>query len=657
MEIQMTQQMAAGGPTASGATTQATRRDSLRNRITLWVGAMMSSLLLLMVLTSAIFARRQVLQDASRQIHGDAQDSAQRIEQTLRMVAVNCASLADAATNAGLSPEQLTAVVRAVVKATPDAIGSMLILEPTQPGAKPFARYVAADGKVRDFAAENYDYKAKPWYQRTLAAPAGWWSDPHFDKTAGNLWAITYDLPIRRNGRFVGMVGLSIPLDSMRNHLEPLLARLGWRTRVVGPDGLVAISSEPGMALNYHFDDYLRAQHRTDLAAAAQAVRLHKPLAYGHTDPRDGTQLLTVIAPIGNTGGSLMLSETHSQILSRVYKTLALVLAVGLFAALLCTLAVRWLASRISRPLEDLANSATHLANGDYAWPVPHDERGDEIGHLARTLDDARNSIQRQLSEIREMTIAQQKLDSELSMARDIQLSMVPPPRRFAREGGLALDAYAVLEPAKEVGGDFYGYHERDGVLWFAIGDVSDKGLPAALFMARSYAILKTASDGVDTPGQTLAVASRLLAQGNDTCMFVTALIGRIDLRTGACMLASAGHDAPLFLHADGHVEQLQFDNGPALGFDACDDYPLWQGRLQPGDSLVAWTDGITEAFNADDLAFGEERLLAATRPSYSARENCTQLVAAVRAFAAGAAQSDDITVLAIHAQSTTDST
>ena len=211
-----------------------------------------------------------------------------------------------------------------------------------------------------------------------------------------------------------------------------------------------------------------------------------------------------------------------------------------------------------------------------------------------------------------------------------------------------------MLEAAKEVGGDFYSFIERgdsgggDGELWFAIGDVSDKGVPAALFMARAVTVLEVAAHASASPVQVLAEASRRLVEGTDTCMFATVLCGHVDVRSGRCTLASAGHDAPLLLHADGRVEMLEIAAGPPLGFEVSDRFPLWHGTLEPGASLLAYTDGVTEAFDPGNEAYGSERLLAAVRTGDDASGNCLRLIADVHRFAGTAPQSDDITVLAI---------
>ena len=135
------------------------------------------------------------------------------------------------------------------------------------------------------------------------------------------------------------------------------------------------------------------------------------------------------------------------------------------------------------------------------------------------------------------------------------------------------------LEPAKAVGGDFYTFFVRDErVLWFVIGDVSDKGVPAALFMARAMTVLEIATGLGGTPDKALRVAAARLVEGNDTCMFATVLCGVVDAGSGEVALASAGHEAPVLLHADGRREFIDVPTGPPLGVDIADSYPVWRG-------------------------------------------------------------------------------
>ncbi|MEI2796195.1 SpoIIE family protein phosphatase [Pseudoxanthomonas sp. F11] len=626
-------------------------RSSLRTRIALWAGLVNVALLLLLVLGTAWFARRLILDDARRDTHATTQEAAQRLDGALHVVTITTHGISDLVSGAQLSPDELTATLRAMVKATPGCAGGLLILEPRTRRDAPFARYVAANGRDRDFIADGYPFRAQGWYQRTVASPGGWWSEPYLNQTAGGVWMVTYNMPLRDPGRGAltrGMVSLDLPLSDLTGMVDALAHLPGWRVSLVAPAGTLALNPEVGVERGETLDDYIARVGRHDLDEAARAVRQRRPLQYAHTDAISQERRFTVVEPVGDSGWTLLVAQSYELVMARLTEALWQLAAVGALLALVCMLVVRKLARHVSQPVERLSSAAARLGRGEYDMPVPYVARRDEVGQMARTLEHARGSIQRQLREIADMTAARQKLESELSIAREIQQAMLPPGLAIDREHA-HLEAYARLEPAKAVGGDFYCFTQTDpDCLWFAVGDVSDKGVPAALFMARTVTVLEVAASTHDSPERVLAEASRRLVQGNDACMFATVLCGCVDVRTGACVLASAGHDAPLLLHADGRVEALPVQPGPPLGFEVGDAFPLWSGTLPSGATLLAWTDGITEAFDAGDQAFGAERIPDALQPGASAREQCEGLIARVHAFAGTAPQSDDITALAL---------
>ena len=185
-------------------------------------------------------------------------------------------------------------------------------------------------------------------------------------------------------------------------------------------------------------------------------------------------------------------------------------------------------------------------------------------------------------------------------------------------------------------------------MLWFAIGDVSDKGIPAALFMARTLTVLEQQARRHGSPEKILAAASVRLAENNETCMFATVLCGRLDVASGRLRLASAGHEPPLLLQADGSAALLAVPAGSPLGFEPSDEFPLYEGVLAAGATLLGYTDGVTEASDPEHRAYGSERLLRVLRAGDNAEAACQRVLEDVRRHAGQAPQSDDITLLAI---------
>ena len=238
-------------------------------------------------------------------------------------------------------------------------------------------------------------------------------------------------------------------------------------------------------------------------------------------------------------------------------------------------------------------------------------------------------------------------LQNELDVARKMQQSILPT--RFPR--GADYESFGGMAPALDVGGDFYDVMRLENdCIGLAIADVSGKGVPAALFMMSSRTLLKGAAIGSQQPGAVLREVNDLLCEDNDAMMFVTLLYAVYDPATGEVTYANGGHNTPLILHADGTSTELPLTGGVALG--VMDDMDFEQGSitLAPGDALVLYTDGVTEAMNGEHEELGMERLqeiLAATS-SRSPEEINRSIFNGIRAFAGGAPQSDDITCLTL---------
>lgn len=246
---------------------------------------------------------------------------------------------------------------------------------------------------------------------------------------------------------------------------------------------------------------------------------------------------------------------------------------------------------------------------------------------------------------------AKERMESELRVARDIQMSMIPKvfeanPRREEYQ------LYATLRPAKEVGGDLYDFFLIDeNHLFFTIGDVSDKGVPAALFMAMTKTLLKGLAQPSIDPSALLTKVNSGLLEENESLMFVTLLCGILDLRTGEMQLTNAGHNPPMVIRNNGSVEWLKLPAGMVLGVDPDAHYTTVKVSLKPGEMIVTYTDGVTEAMNIEHKVFSDGRLLELVKSSVndSAKDMVEHIDESVTSFSDGTAQSDDITILAVH--------
>jgi len=243
------------------------------------------------------------------------------------------------------------------------------------------------------------------------------------------------------------------------------------------------------------------------------------------------------------------------------------------------------------------------------------------------------------------VVVESKRIEESLRLAHDIQMGMLI--RRFPDQG---VSMHAALQPARGVGGDFYDVLAQDGRVWFTVGDVSGKGMGAALFMAITLTLFRASAEGAASPADVLARMNRGLARDNERAMFVTVFVGLLDLATGRVTYANGGHNPPYVLRAAGALEGLKNADSPALGVFEEAVYANSELDLGPGDGLFLYTDGITEAQAPDESFYGVERLEALLRGlvSSSPAECVDHVVGGVNGFASGAPPADDLTVLAL---------
>jgi sigma-B regulation protein RsbU (phosphoserine phosphatase) len=259
-----------------------------------------------------------------------------------------------------------------------------------------------------------------------------------------------------------------------------------------------------------------------------------------------------------------------------------------------------------------------------------------------------RDSLKEYVRDLAETTAARERLLGELKVARRIQSDMLPRPTAGGPGEGFELGA--TLVPARAVGGDLFD-HFRDGTRVFTlVGDVSGKGIAAALFMARTRTVFEAAAERTFDPGAILEQVNRSLCRDNASGMFVTAVIGVLDLVSGEVALALAGHDPPVLVPAQGPPRQVSAQGGRVLGLIEAPDFPVNRLTLAPGDALVLFTDGVSEAQDLSGGFFGVERIEAAVAATQQepAPAVTGKLLQAVRDFAGEAPQSDDITILTL---------
>lgn len=334
--------------------------------------------------------------------------------------------------------------------------------------------------------------------------------------------------------------------------------------------------------------------------------------------------------------------------------TIPFYVGISLAILLLILLLGYVLAKQLTRPIFTLMRRAKIMGDGHLERKI-HLHTGDELEQLADSFNRMADDLTKYIRSRDEAVRDKQRVESELKAAAEIQTAMLPG--KFpAFPDRSDIDVRAVMKPAREVGGDLYDFMLIDPChLFFVIGDVAGKGMPAALFMATAKTLMRSFAKNQLSPAAIFHRTNNYLADENDACMFITAFCGILDTRTGDVVCCNAGHNPPIRLAPDGNCTYLRPPAGFPLGpfpQEKEDFYTEIRFRLTPGETLVLYTDGITEALNEQQNQFGEGRLtlaLSAAPPAVSAlKDTLNETLKILHRFTGNAPQSDDITMLMV---------
>jgi sigma-B regulation protein RsbU (phosphoserine phosphatase) len=354
-------------------------------------------------------------------------------------------------------------------------------------------------------------------------------------------------------------------------------------------------------------------------------------------------------APISSTGWTLAVVFPEEELLVNAKRLSMVMGGMGLAGILFLTAAVIYIARSITKPLRSLA-AATHvMSSGNFDVELPAARSNDEVGILTQDFQSMKESLKEYIKNLTETTAAKERIQSELNVATDIQASLLP--RLFpAFPHRPEFDIFASMDPAKEVGGDFYDFFFiDDNHLCFLIADVAGKGVPAALYMMVAKTLLKSEGQRLGEPGHILSYVNNILAADNDSCMFATVLCAILDTRSGEVRFANAGHNPPLIIDSEG-VRYLILKSGFVLGPMQDTLYETERLTMKPGDTLFLYTDGVTEATNFKEELYGDPQLLEDLQrvPGEDLKEMIYHIRSKVTGHANGAPQSDDVTMLAV---------
>ena len=532
-----------------------------------------------------------------------------------------------------------------------------------------FEPYVLNDGdeiSLRDIGSETHDYFKAEWYTRGLTSSEGVWSNPYLDEVGAGSLLCTFSCRVLKQpeGTVAGVFGADLSLEELSDFIEETMVQENGSSPyvssslskeedhqiycfIIGPSGDYIVHPDQDRILRTNFYDYAvgeGADAYRKLGDAMRAGASGEEVVYV-----DGVKSAVYFAPLLQSGWSMGIVVPNERMMRPGFLFGSLIIILILVGLLIVFFICRHAIKKSSSPLIQLAGSARQIAQGHFDTQLPLITTRDEVGLLRDSFENMQGSLARYVRELTETTARNASMESELGVARSIQMSMLPrewpafPERKD-------LDIYGSLTPAKAVGGDLFDFRLRDGKLFFCIGDVSGKGIPAALVMTVISSMFRTLSATEDNPASMISAMNESMSARNDNLMFVTLFVGVLDLSSGAMHYSNAGHNAP-YLIVDGHPRMMEADANVPVGI-----MPEWAFTVQEttmpfGSMLFLYTDGLTEAATTDGQLFGEERvleLLTGEGADASVQDIITRMTGAVAEFVGDAEQSDDLTMLAI---------
>ncbi len=623
-------------------------KATLSRRLLIWVGVPAALLFAAILWFSSQRSVRRVVAATEASARATARFQAARMDGRLREAA-KIATMHGRALESGIfhSRPELEAYLRLVVEKNTEIYGSCLAFKPHgfDPELTAYAPYFYRSERGTEFVqlgTADYNYFQWDWYRepRDLGEPL--WTEPYFDEGGGNTLMTTYSVPFRKDDLFWGIATIDIALTQLLIETKAIVAGRTGYAMIITRSGRFLAYPDPAVIM--------KASLQESNLTLAQRMMGGEEGFQNTREPLRGRNAWVAFAPIQAGGFSLAIVYPENEVLAGAFDLQQEQLALGVIGLAALFAALFFVAKSVSRPISELSLAAQEVAEGNLDQRLEIDAPFEEVRHLTLAFNKMTRDLQMRMQELRYTTTVKERIEGELSAARSIQMSLIP--KRFpAFPERREIDLHALVKPAREVGGDFYDFHLiEDDWLCFFIGDVSGKGVPAALFMAVTKTLLKASSSKPGAAGEMLAKVNNELCDQTDSGMFVSLIYAMLDLRTGALELGNAGHPSPFILGGDGVVTPMDTRRNVALGAIGQLDYQITHAQLAPGDALFLYTDGVTEALNSAQQFYTPARLQIALKDLATLpTEKITRgVVQDVQAFSAEREQSDDISVMAV---------
>ena len=628
-------------------------RRKLSVRVSLWVLLFAAIIFDVALLFLSYQAHETVRQEAISRATQILENTSLRVEGILNRVEVASNMTKWLVLRQPKQADSMFVYSRGMLENNPDFYNCSIAFEPYyfKDKGRYFSAYTKHDGdSIRTIqgGSDNYQYFFVDWYLMPKKQDKPCWTEPYMDldvPTNTYEMVTSYGQTLKdKQGQVIGVINTSLSITWLSRTISAIKPYPNSYSFMIGQGGTYFVHPDTTKITR----QTIFTQPDTALVALGHAM------TNGEEGMRhmniDGKDSYVFYKPLGQTGCSMAIVCPESDIFrgfDRLRNSVRAIFLVGLL--LMLYFFSRIIANEL-KPLRRLARKAEAIAAGQFETELPDFQRVDEIGQLSQSFGNMQQSLVKYIEELKETTAQKASIESDLRIASDIQMGMLPVkfPTREDRDD---VQLYAQLTPAKEVGGDLFDFYFRDEKLFFCIGDVSGKGVPASLFMAMTRSTFRTVSAHESMPDRIVTTMNKTIADMNKNHMFVTLFVGVLDLPTGRFRYCNAGHDAPLLIGVG--VGELPCDPNIPVGFRPKWKYSLQETQIFTGTTIFLFTDGLTEAMDANKELFQMERVndvanRVLAKQQQDPRQLISQMTEAVHQFVGDAEQSDDLTMMAI---------
>ncbi|MCR5642328.1 MAG: SpoIIE family protein phosphatase [Prevotella sp.] len=632
-------------------------RRKLSVRVSLWV-VMFAAVIFIAALGFLFYqAREAVRQEAISHATQILDKTSLRVEGILNRVEVASNMTMWLVLRHPDKPDSMFVYSRSLLQNNPDFYNCSIAFEPYyfKDKGRYFSAYSKHDGdSIRTIqgGSDNYQYFFMDWYLLPSLIGHSCWTEPYVDydvpSNTSNMVASYCQAIKDRQGNVIGTINTSLSLSWLSQNISAVKPYPNSYSIMIGRGGTYFVHPDTSKITRQTIFTKTIDHPDTTLVALGHAMQRGEEGL--KRMKMEGKDCYVFYKPLGKTGCSMAIVCPESDIFGgfdRLRRTVMAIVAVGLLLMLYFFIRI---ITRELKPLRRLAKEAETIASGQFDAELPDFGRIDEIGQLSHSFGYMQQSLVKFMEELQNTTAQKASIERDLHIASGIQMGMLP--KKFpARTDCDDVQIYASLTPAKEVGGDLFDFYFRDEKLFFCIGDVSGKGVPASLVMAVTRTVFRTVSAHESKPDRIMTLMNEAIADMNESNMFVTLFIGVLDLPTGRIRYCNAGHDAPLLVGVG--VGILACDSNIPVGVFSSWKYTLQEAQIFTGTTIFLYTDGLTEAEDANHAQFQMERvnevaIRALDQQQQEPRQFIGLMTDAVHNFVGDAEQSDDLTMMAI---------